>query len=420
MNIDPSVCARGLPRDPQGRHHLHPLVARAAEALETAGVTWALLRGEYDLGDPRGDVDILVDSPRGLGAVEQALRPLGVVAVPQVGAGAHRLFVGYHRPTRRWIEFDVEWDLDFGSQMHFTLNWLAPALRSGAARAVLARRQRSPDLPGMWVLHPDDAFWALLLHVIIDKGTVKDHHADRLVALCAGATPSGPLAQVVADVCPPGWDVDRVIGCTRARQWSTLVALGRVLARRSCTRHPVAHRTGALVRGLHRLGRSLWPVLATRGVSVAVVGSNGAGRSALVAGLLSERLLAARLVHPGLAEESPKGPGPVRRPPAGTAGRRLLAWRCRLVAAYHRRRGRTVVFDALPAGFRVRVDPRPDVVIVVEPRSPLTRDVLADAVAAVWRARSGYAAGCELRTGARVMRTMPGTSTTATTDCVAR
>ena len=78
------------------------------------------------------------------------------------------------------------------------------------------------------------------------------------------------------------------------------------------------------------------------------------------------------------------------------------------------------MFDALPAGFRVRVDPRPDVVIVVEPRSPVTRDVLADAVAAVWRARSGYTAGCELRTGARVMRTMPGTSTTATTNWVAR
>ena len=232
-------------------------MARAAEALETAGVTWALLRGEHDLGDPRGDVDILVDSSRELGAVEQALRPLGVVAVPQVGAGAHRLFVGYHRPTRRWIEFDVEWDLDFGPQLHFTLNWLAPALRSGAARAVLARRRRSPDLPGMWVLHPDDAFWALLLHVIIDKATVKEHHADRLVALCADTVPSGPLAEVVAAACPAGWDAERVIGCARARDWPTLVALGRVLTRRSCTRHPVGCRAGALVRGLHRLGRSL-------------------------------------------------------------------------------------------------------------------------------------------------------------------
>ena len=130
---------------------------------------WALLRGEHDLGDPRGDVDILVDGSRGLSAVERALRPLGIVAVPQLGAGAHRVFVGYHRPTRRWIEFDIEWDLDFGPQLHFTLNWLAPTLRTEAAQAVLARRRRAPDLPGMWVLHPDDAFWALLLHVIVDK-----------------------------------------------------------------------------------------------------------------------------------------------------------------------------------------------------------------------------------------------------------
>jgi hypothetical protein len=386
-NIDPSVCSRGLPRDVHGRHRLHPLVARATEALETAGVPWALLRGEHDLGDPRGDVDILVDRSRELGAVEQALRPLGVVAVPQVGAGAHRLFVGYDRPTRRWIEFDVEWDMDFGPQLHFTLNWLVPALRSGAARAVLARRRRWPDAPGMWVLHPDDAFWALLLHVIIDKARVKDHHADRLVDLCEDATASGPLAQVVADACPAGWDVDRIIRCARAREWPTLVALGRVLVRRSCIRNPVGCRIGALVRGLHRLGRSLWSVLALRGVSVAVVGPDGACRSALVAGLLSERRLQTRHVHR------------------------------RLARTYHRLRGRTVVSEAHPAALPAGADP--DVVITLEPGRPVTRDVLADAVDLVWRERSGHPEGDD-RTGSRVTRTIPGTSTAATTNCVAK
>ena len=258
-----------------------------------------------------------------------------------MGAGAHRLFVGYHRPTRRWIEFDVEWDLDFGPQLHFTLNWLAPALRSGAAQAVLARRRRSPDLPGMWVLHPDDAFWALLLHVIVDKARVKEHHADRLVDLCTDAVPAGPLAEVVAAACPEGWDAERVIRCARARDWPTLVALGRVLTRRSCTRNPVACRAGALVRGLHRLGRSLWSVLAQRGVSVAVVGPDGACRSALVAGLLSERRLAARHVH----RRSGCGGGGAR----AAAGRRLR-WRRRLARTYHRLRGRTVVSEAHPAG----------------------------------------------------------------------
>ena len=128
-----------MPPDDSGRHHLHPLVAAAAEALEAAGVRWAVLRGEHDLADPHGDVDILVDSSRAVAAVDAALRRLGIVAVPQVGAGAHHLFVGHHRATRRWIEFDVEWDLDFGPQHHFMFNWLAPALRSRAAQTVLSR-----------------------------------------------------------------------------------------------------------------------------------------------------------------------------------------------------------------------------------------------------------------------------------------
>ena len=380
--IDPQACSRGLPLDLRGRHRLHPLVAEAAGALESAGVQWAILRGEHDLGDPRGDVDILGGGSHALGAVEQALRLLGVVAVPQVGAGAHRLFVGYHRPTCRWIEFDVEWDLDFGPQHHFTLNWLAPALRSGAAQAVLDRRRRSPDLPGLWVLHADDAFWALLLHVIVDKAAVKAHHADRLVVLSEHATTTGPLGRVVAAACPDGWDADRVIRCARSRDWRCLIALGRVLVRRSCTRHPVGHRAGALARGLHRLGRSLTAVLTARGVRVAVVGANGTGRSVLVAGLLSEQRLRARLVHH------------------------------RLAARYHRLRGRTVVFEAPHEDGRAR----PDVVIELDPGIPVTREVLADAVAAVWNVRSGYGAG----TGPRVIRTMPGTSTTATTNCVAR
>jgi hypothetical protein len=297
-----------------------------------------------------------------------------------------RLFVGHHRPTRRWIEFDVEWDLDFGPQHHFTFNWLAPALRSEAAQAVLDRRRRSPDLPGLWVLHADDAFWALLLHVIVDKAAVKAHHADRLVVLSEHATSTGPLAQVVAAACPDGWDADRIIRCARARDWRCLVALGRVLVRRSSTRHPVGHRAGALARGLHRLGRSLSGVLTTRGVRVAVVGANGAGRSVLVAGLLSEQRLRARLVHR------------------------------RLPAAYHRLRGRTVVFEAPHEDDRLR----PNVVIELDPGIPVSREVLGDAVAAVWNVRSGYSTGCDAGTGTRVIRTMPGTSTTATTNCVAR
>jgi hypothetical protein len=222
--------------------------------------------------------------------------------------------------------------------------------------------------------------------VVVDKAAVKAHHADRLVVLSEHATSSGPLAKVVVAACPPGWDAERIIGRARDRDWSTLVALGRVLTRRACIRNPVGCRTGALVRGLHRLGRSLWSVLAERGVSVAVVGLDGVSRSALVAGLLSERRLQARHV------------------------------RHRLGARYHRLRGRTVVVDAHSA----TPEPEADVVIALEPGRPVTRDVLAHAVDLVWRARCGHSADGDAGAGTRTTRTIAGTTAAATTNCVAR
>ena len=381
---------------PDGRPAPHPLVAAACEALESAGVRWVVLRGERELADPRGDVDILVDGHRDVREVRRALRPLGIVAVPGLGAGAHRHFWGYHRPTDRWIEFDVEWDLDFGPQRHFALNWLAPALRSGAARAVLARRRRSPDVPGVQVLHPDDGFWALLLHVLVDKAAVPGHHADRLLELCAHATASSPLATMVTATCPPGWDAERVIRSVRAGDWPALLELGRVLGARAYARRPVSHRAHALVRGLRRLGLALGPALVSRGITVEIVGPDGAGRSALSAGLVSGQPLGARLVP---SEARPDRTAPAWRAVVGAAGRSLRDGRRRLVVNYHRLRGRMVVLDQ-PAADRptARSGPRPDLVIVVDPPgSPAAgrrpEEVLADAMEVVWAARTGHRQG---------------------------
>ena len=172
--------------------------------------------------------------------------------------------------------------------------------------------------------------------------------------------------------CPAGWDAERIIGCAHARDWPGLIALGRVLTRRSG--HPMTRQVGALTVGLYRLGRTLRSVLANRGVSVTVVGPDGGARSALVAELLSERWLRARLVHR------------------------------RLAGRYHRLRGRTVVFDTHPAASSTGTNLASLGVIEVEARSPVTDDVLAGAVNAVWCARSGQPA---------VATPVPGAATTA-------
>ena len=110
-----------------------------------------------------------------------------------------------------------------------------------------------------------------------------------------------------------------------------------------------------------RFGRFLYRLLVMPGISVAVAGSDSALRSALVAGLLSERPLKARLV------------------------------RSRLAATYHRLRGRTTVFDTRstrPGRFLAYADPRPDVVLDSGSFMGRDDDVVADAVATVWRARA--------------------------------
>ena len=347
---------------------VHPLVAQACAALDAEGVRWALLRGERDLGDPPGDVDLLIGGHSELHAVRRALRPLGIVAVPRLGAGAHEHLWGYHRPTRRWVEFDVEWSLDFGPQLHFTLNWLAPALRTGTTQAVLARRRRAPGLPDLWLLHPDDGFWALLLHVVVDKATVVAQHADHLLELSGHATATSPLAEVVTALCPAGWDAARVIRCAQAGEWPALVGLGRLLARRVAARRPVTHRVLAFGRGLRRLGGALGTALVTRGLCVVILAPDTAGRSALVGELVAGQPLGARHVSLDLGRP-PRHPV-LLRSLLGAGRRLLLRWR-RLLAACHRLRGRMVVLEGHAADVSATAAPagacrRPDLVIVLE------------------------------------------------------
>jgi hypothetical protein len=99
----------------------HPALARALRALDDALVDWCLLRGEAELDDPVGDVDLLVfpgDAPR----LAPVLAAAGYVGVPAWGHGSHRFFVAYTEGA--WIKLDVVTEVSFGPSQ---------SLRTGAA-----------------------------------------------------------------------------------------------------------------------------------------------------------------------------------------------------------------------------------------------------------------------------------------------
>jgi thymidylate kinase len=324
-------------RPDQAVDAVHPALARVFAALDGAGVAWCLLRGEAAVADPGGDVDMLV-AAGDMSRLDAVLAEVGFLCVRAWGVGGHRGYVGRDPATDRVLELDVEWCVAFGPSGHFAVNWLRPTLRTDAAAALLARRCRVGPLA---VLDDDDAFWALLLHCIVDKGAVAPRHAARLVGLATRARPDEVLGRIVTAHCPPGWDAERVLAVARDGRWPELVAVGARLPGRATP----ARRVAALARGLRRLGGG-WP---RRGLSVAVMGPDGAGKSTLASAVAAGYGPPARVLYMGLWQGEGQGPGPALPAAMLAAARRpFRSWRRAAVALYHQARGRLVVFDRHP------------------------------------------------------------------------
>jgi thymidylate kinase len=313
------VPARALP------HDVSPAVAAAVAALDSSGARWALLRGT--LADEAGDVDVLV-APGDRAAAEAALARAGFFRWPAWGRGTHRFHLAFDRPSGTWAKVDLVTDLAFGPYGE---------LRTGAAGAVLHRRRAAAGGP---VLAPDDAFWALLLHALLDRDELAERHLDRLASTAADGAAGGALRGALAAFLPPG-EADALVRAAAARDGDALEAAGVRLRDRWAT-GPGVRRARRRGRAARRL--AVLPVAAgRRGVSVALLGPDGAGKSTVAASLTATPALRARSLYAGLYGAA--APRPVPVPGLRLAARLARLWRLRARAAGWRLRGRVVVFD---------------------------------------------------------------------------
>jgi len=183
--------------------------------LDDNGVSWCLLRPEPSpsKGD---DVDLLV-SAADRKRIERLLNEAGFARIPAWGHGSHAFFSGYDALSDRWVHLDVVSELAFGPFF---------ALRTAAAADCLRRRERAE---GVWVLHPDDGFWTLLLHNLLDKQAIQAKHRDRLGRLAESARTENPLARELDALGAPQWRAARLLDRSRAGDWETLEALAAEL-----------------------------------------------------------------------------------------------------------------------------------------------------------------------------------------------
>jgi hypothetical protein len=329
--------------------------AAAADALEAAGVRSCRLRGTRG-----GAEDDRLVEPGRMDVVDRAMAAAGFALVRRRGRGSHRAYHAVDPVTGAWAKVDLVTRIDLGPYQE---------VRTGLADGFLDRAKNpTADPPGASDLDPDDAFWAVLLHELWDRPAPAIRRPDELRALADAARPDGPAAMAIRPILPADMDPAWVIDRARSGDVGSLVRLGRRM--RARPRPSVRFRQVA-ARVTRWLDRHDPPFL-RRGVSVALLGPDGTGKSMLSGRLLPDGPLEVRTVYLGLYGGQRDGRGGRRIPGLGFVRRLSRMWRGWLIGRMHVARGRIVVFDRHPIEARTSLG--------TGRRAPLGRRLLARSI----------------------------------------
>ena len=320
MNAVPARAHGTSPESPNradGASGLAPRLARLFAAVDAVGLSWCLLRPLSTIAEGTGDVDMLVE-PSSLEPLGEILSCEGFAVLPIGGRDLHA--ADYDPDGDRLIWLHVQSAVTLGER-------IVPA------REVLGNIVRDPwPVPANgWLL------WILLLHDIFDKGEVPPRHRIELSRLASDPWARVPALEQIA--LHRGLEPERVLALVQASGWEEL----RRLAARHRVRRPKRQSVADRLSGLRT-----W-----RGLSVAVVGPDGAGKTTLVNALRDTLPFPARVIYMGLTGGRLPRADALRLPGLVLAARLTLLWIRYGVGLYHRARGRIVLFDRYTLDGRV-------------------------------------------------------------------
>jgi thymidylate kinase len=354
--VQEQIAAGANPRgghDTAGSAGLPRRLEELFDHLNQTGVRWSLLRPRETLAERGGDVDVLVEA----GDVE-GLRALlvqrGFVLVPVAGADLHA--ADYDAESDRLLWIHVQCVVHVGG----AAVGAAPILRTVQHGTPL------PQPPDEWL------FWLLLLRAVLDKGSVPKRHRPHLMRMAATAGDAPPELRELA--LRRGLHSSVVIPLVAAGAWHSVEDLA--------TREAGTRRRSALsARVLSGRLRGSWT---RRGLAVAVVGADGAGKTTLVRALRDSLPFPTYVIYMGLTGGRLPKADALRVPGLVLVARLAVLWTRYAVSVYQRARGRIVLFDryvidaAVPSGadlgplarFSRRLQgaacPRPDLTLLLD------------------------------------------------------
>ena len=327
-----------------------------------------LLRVPENFARPAGDVDLLV-APESAQSVVDAAEALGFVPLPGWESPPGLILFSYDRASDHWIVLDIATSVSFRLPSAWELR--------GAAEAVLSRRRVDDNVA---LPKDDDAFWLLLGHCLFDERAVPIRYRERLGELAVRASGDALGGAIVA--AAGGGEPAALREAVLTGDWSRLERMRTQLVRDLRSRRSRADSWRADARAVLRWSRKPLLFPRRRGVSIALLGPNGVGKSTLAVGLKRGFPLEARLLHMGIWKRATATSAAGRL--AEILVRPFRLWAISALAHYHQARGRLVIYDryvyeaSLPPkppllaakrvyfGALARLMPHPDAAVVLD------------------------------------------------------
>jgi len=341
----------GPPVDPVPPSRLADLFC----AFDRERMDWALLRPPEALAEREGDVDLLVNVCDLERASDIAMKQ-GFARVPSP-RDLHA--VDYDPASDRFLWLHVQTELRLGGE-----TVPGPTLFEAVVTDPL------PRLSDPWMM------WTLLLHGLIDKGSIAERHRPRLTRLAQSAARDAGECALASIAAARGLRAEVVVPLLVAGAWEELERL-RITPRES----PPGRGSRGRFAGARQRVRLAW---SRRGVGVAVIGPDGAGKTTLVHGLEGALPFPVVVLYMGLTGGRLRSADALRLPGVVFLARLVIVWTRYARGLNHRLRGRIVLFDryvldgTVPSGVRqgplgrgsrrlqAAACPRPDLILLLD------------------------------------------------------
>lgn len=311
---------------------LHTRLKALFSAFNQAGIRWCLLRLPESYSRKGGDIDLFL-SAEDIQPARRVIASQQFARLPAWKPALH--FLTFDKATGQWLWLHIVTELSFGRY---------ELLKTGCEADCLMRRQADPLEKDLFTLSTEDAFWELLLHGLVNKGRIAVGHRDRLQQLVQTGCLNSPLTVFIELACPPGWNAESIAGLVAAGHWDQLEALAPAL--NSAWMRHARVGPGQLLRAkAAQIFAQLVTKPHSRGMTVALLGPDGAGKSTLISGLQETWLLPVSPLYMGLTGGLLPYVNRLWLPFLVIPGRLIIFWTRYLLGKYHQSRGRLVIYD---------------------------------------------------------------------------